>query len=62
MVRQFVITTDYHPDQLLSDALTAAGIADGEHRLPIKTEMAIEARKVRVAQGRDAKLVRIFPR
>lgn len=59
--RQLVITTDYHPDRLLASALAAAGIDKGEHRLPIKTEMAINVGKVRVAHGRDAKLVRIFP-
>jgi hypothetical protein len=59
--RMLIITTDYHPDQLLTVALNAAGIDHGDDRLPIKTEMAIEKHKVRVAQGRDAKLRRIFP-
>lgn len=53
----YFLGTDYHPDQILADALVAAGISDGMGTLPIKTRMwlAVNGKGVDVAYGSGAK-------
>jgi len=56
-----VIGVDYHPDQILEDALNAAGIGDGFCLLPFKTLMWIDPNSVNVAQGYGARSEPIYP-
>jgi hypothetical protein len=45
------VGTDYHPDQILSEALTAAGLGDGSLDVPVKSHSYLDAGYVRAGFG-----------